>query len=980
MSSDLPPDEGRPSADAPDATTSSRAKGVKVLAVLAGLVLAILIATAVWTESLWFDSLGYGSQWWVRIRTELMLFVVGLVLLALPLAASLVIPYRARPMVWPSSPGERALAQYRQVIDPARRHVVIGLPLLFGIMGGLAAAAQWEPYLLWRNGQGTGVKDPHFGNDVGYYLFDLPWYSFVVGYLTVVAIACLVAAAFAHYVYGGLQPSGRGGSTKTAFLHLGIIGAVLALLRGISYLLDAHATTTQETEVLTGVGYTAAHATIPAKYILAVAAAICAGLFLAAIRTRSWRLPIIGVATLLGLSLIVGAIYPALVETYKVAPSRSSLEQPYLQENINFTRSAYGVADVEPQPYDAVSEISPGQLREDARTIPGIRLLDPNVTGPTFKQLQAQQPYYSFAEDLDVDRYTIDGRSTDTVVGARELDLGRVPADRRDWVNDHTVYTHGYGLVAAKGSEVSSGGTPAWFDLQQVAEHEPRIYFGERMTHFSIVGAADGAPPREVDQPTGGTESRYTYTGTGGVSIGSPLRQVAYAIARRDIKFVLSDAVGSQSRLLEHRTPKERVARVAPWLTLDNDPYPTVVDGRIQWVVDGYTTSRTYPYSSRFSVSGVQEGTVSSIETQRRAALVSDRVNYMRNSVKATVDAYDGTVKLYRWDESDPVVAAWDKAFPGLITPRSEISGELMSHLRYPEDLFRMQRAVLADYHVTSARDFRAGQDRWRVPNDPTVLADKKVAQPPYYLTMAMPGQGSPSWSLTSTYIPNGDREVMAGYLAVDADAGSTKGEPADGYGQLRMLAVPRSTTVPGPGQVQNDIASSSVKGADTDQTLTDYLNNNNRGSSRVLLGNQMTLPVGDGFLHVEPVYLAGTTENSYPSMRVVIVSFGGRYAWARTLETALDELFGGDAGVGTGDRGGSTPPPTQEPTGPLTASERALREAISDMEAAYDKGQAALKEGDLEGYARAQKELRAALTEAAKHQPGGGSVDLDGQ
>ena len=446
--------------------------------------------------------------------------------------------------------------EYRQVIDPARKHLAIGLPTLFGIMGGLAAAAQWEPFLLWRNGQSTGTTDPHFGNDVGYYLFDLPWYSFVVGYLTVVAIACLVAAAFAHYVYGGLQPSGRGGSTKTAFLHLGIIGAVLALLRGISYLLDAHATTTQETEVLTGVCYTAAHATIPAKYILAVAAAICAGLLLASIRTRSWRLPIIGVATLLGLSLIVGAIYPALVETYKVAPSRSSLEQPYLQENINFTRSAYGVADVEPQPYDAVSEISPGQLREDARTIPGIRLLDPNVTGPTFKQLQAQQPYYSFAEDLDVDRYTIDGRSTDTVVGARELDLGRVPADRRDWVNDHTVYTHGYGLVAAKGSEVSSGGTPAWFDLQQFAEHEPRIYFGERMTHFSIVGAADGAPPREVDQPTGGTESRYTYTGTGGVSIGSPLRQVAYAIARRDIKFVLSDAVGSQSRLLEHRTPK----------------------------------------------------------------------------------------------------------------------------------------------------------------------------------------------------------------------------------------------------------------------------------------------------------------------------------------------------------------------------------------------------------------------------------------
>ena len=977
MSSDLPPDEGRTDATRPEPDASrTRTRGLRILGVLAGIIIAVLVATSIWTEALWFDALGYGSQWWVRIRTELLLFVAGALLLAVPLAASMVIPFRTRPALWPSSPGERALAQYRQVIDPARKHLAIGLPTLFGIMGGLAAAAQWEPFLLWRNGQATGTKDPHFGNDVGYYLFDLPWYSFVVGYLTVVAVACLIAAAFAHYVYGGLQPPGRAPSTRAAFLHLGIIGAVLVLLRGVSYILDAHALTTNETEVLTGIGYTAAHAIIPVKYILAVAAVICAGLFLASVRTRSWRLPVIGVATLLGLSFIVGNIYPALVETYKVTPSRSSLEQPYLQENIDFTREAYGVAAVEPQPYDAVSEISAGQLREDARTIPGIRLLDPNVTGPTFKQLQAQQPYYSFPDDLDVDRYDIDGRSTDTVVGARELDLSRVPADRRDWVNDHTVYTHGYGLVAAKGSEVSSGGTPAWFDLQQVAEHEPRIYFGERMRHFSIVGAADGAAPREVDQPTGGTESRYTYEGEGGVSIGSPLRQLAYAITHRDVKFVLSDAVGPQSRLLEHRTPRERVARVAPWLTLDHDPYPTVVDGRILWVVDGYTTSRTYPYSSRFSVSGVQEGTVSSIETQRRAAINADRVNYMRNSVKATVDAYDGTVTLYKWDEEDPVVAAWDQAFPDLITPRSEISGELMKHLRYPEDLFRMQRAVLADYHVTSARDFRAGQDRWRVPNDPTVLADKKVAQPPYYLTMAMPGQTAPTWSLTSTYIPNGDREVMAGYLAVDADAGEKAGEPAEGYGQLRMLAVPRSTTVPGPGQVQNDIASSSVKGADTDQTLTDYLNNNNRGSSRVLLGNQMTLPVGDGFLHVEPVYLAGTTDNSYPSMRVVIVSFGGRYAWARTLEGALDELFGGDAGVGSGT--GGTRPPTQEPTGPLTGQERALREAISDMEAAYDKGQEALKEGDLEAYGQAQKELREALTEAARNQPGGGSVTLE--
>ncbi|WP_236572109.1 UPF0182 family protein [Janibacter melonis] len=986
MSTQQPPEDG----DAPTgreggaaaAPSSMRTRGLRVLAVLAALVVAVLVITSIWTEALWFDALGYSGEWWSRIRTQTLLFVLGGLLIALPLAASLVIPFRSRPMSWPTSPGEQALSQYRQVIAPLRRHIAIGVPLLFGLMGGLTAAGQWQQWLLWRNGAATGVTDPQFGRDLAYYLFGLPFYSFVVGYLTVVAICCLVAAAFAHYIYGGLQPPGRGRSTRAAFLHLAVVGAVLALLRGVSYVLDAHSLTTHETSVLTGVGYTDANAVIPAKYILAVAAVICAGLFFAAVRSRSWRLPVIGVATLVGLSIIVGNIYPALVETYRVTPSRSSLEQPYLQHNIDSTRAAYDVAGVETEEYDAVSEISAGQLRQDAATIPGIRLLDPNVAAPTFQQLQAQQPYYSFPEDLDVDRYDIDGESTDTVVGARELDLSKLPADRRDWVNDHTVYTHGYGLVAAKGSEVSGSGTPAWFDLSEVEEYEPRIYFGERMTQFSIVGGDEGAPAREVDRPSGGEEGRYTYTGDGGVSIGSPLRQAAFAITHRDLKFVLSDAVGSQSRLLEHRTPKERVARVAPWLTLDNDPYPTVVDGRIQWVVDGYTTSRTYPYASRFSVSGVQEGTVSSVETQRAAAINADRINYMRNSVKATVDAYDGTVTLYRWDEQDPVASAWDKAFPGLMKPRSEISGDLMSHLRYPEDLFRMQRAVLAEYHVTSAGDFRAGQDRWRVPSDPTVLAEKKVAQPPYFLTMAMPSQQEASWSLTSTYIPNGDRDVMAGYLAVDSDAGDIAGKPASGYGQLRMLAVPRSTTVPGPGQVQNDIASSSVKGADTDQTLTDYLNNNNRGSSKVLLGNQMTLPVGEGFLHVEPVYLSGTNENSYPSMRVVIVSFGGRIAWARTLEGALDQLFEGDSGADApsgGDDGGTQPPKgEQEPTGPLTSKERALRAAIEDMQGAYQRGQEALKKGDLEAYGKAQADLRKALTEAARNQPGGGSATLD--
>lgn len=969
-----PRDEGPPSRRVP------RGRVGKVAFVVAAVLLLLSLAASLWTESLWFSSLGYSDMWWTRLRTQVLLFVLGGLITALPIGLSLWLAHRTRPMSVPMTPGEQALAQYRRAIEPFRKVAAIALPAVLGVLGGLAAAGQWQTWLLWRNGSSTGTTDAEFGRDISYYLFALPWWSFVVGFLTVAALGALFAAVFTHYVYGGIVPPGRGRSTRVAFLHLAVIAAVLALLRAWSYVLSAHSLTTQENEVLTGVGYTGAHALVPTKYILAVAAAMCAGLFLASVRSRSWRLPLIAVATLVVLSVVVGSIYPALVETYKVSPSRNSLEEPYLQRNIDATRAAHGVTGVKTDSYDAVSDVESGQLREDAASIPGIRLLDPAVVSTAYQELQAQQPYYTFQDELDVDRYDIDGETVDVVVGARELDLDKVPADRRDWVNDHTVYTHGYGLVMARGTQARAG-NPQWITPEdELGEYEPRIYFGEEMDHFSIVGQGDTTTPREIDQPTGGEESRYTYQGEGGVAIGSRMRQAAYAVTHRDLKFLLSDAVGSDSRLLEHRTPSERVRRVAPWLTLDDDVYPTVVDGRIQWVVDGYTTSQNYPYSTAFSMSGVQSGQVSSVQTQQASSLVGDRINYMRNSVKATVDAYDGTVKLYTWDESDPIVSAWDKAFPGLLTPKEEISGDLMSHLRYPEDLFRMQRAVLADYHVTSAADFRAGQDRWRVPDDPS-RGNDGVAQPPYFLSLAMPDQEQPAWSLTSTYIPRGTRNVMAGYLAVDADAGSVKGTPASDYGQLRLLSVPRNTTVPGVGQVQNDIVSSNATSGDGSQTLTDYLNNANRGGSQVSYGNQLALPVGEGFLHVEPIYLSSASGTSYPQLRIVIVTFGGKVAWAQDLETALDELFGGDAGVtAEGKPSGEPTKKPEEPDEPknLSADDKKLRQAIAGMQKAYKDGQDALKKGDFAAYDEAQKELKKQLEEAAKVQPGGGSADLD--
>ncbi|WP_370893590.1 UPF0182 family protein [Janibacter sp. GXQ6167] len=982
---DEPPEQPRERDPKEPPPSRRQRRAFIALGILAAAVVLTTIGAGVWTDRLWFDSLGQGSVWWTRVRTQLLLFVLGFLIIAVPVAASLIVPVRYRPDHAALTPGEQALAQYRAALAPYQRAIVISVPTVLGILGGIAAGGQWQRYLMWRNSTPFGTKDPHFNRDVSYYIFDLPWLGFVVGFLTVAAIASLLAAAFTHYVYGGLRPPTRGRSTRAAFVHLAIIGAVLVLLRGYGDILEAHALTTSEGAVLTGVNYTGAHAVIPAKYTLAVAAVLCAGLFAIAARTLSWRLPIIGVATLVVLSILAGSIYPALVETYKVAPSRASLEQPYLQRTIDATRAAHGVADVEATSYNATSTPARGQLSGDADTIPGIRLLDPAVVSPTYRQDEAKERFYTFPNDLDVDRYRINDEVVDTVVGARELDLSLVPADRRDWVNDHTVFTHGFGLVAARGNTIDRNGKPAWIDLsKEVGEYEPRIYFGERTNHYVIVGAAEGAAPREVDTP-GGNEARYTYTGDGGVSLASPLRRAAFALSHRDIKLLLSDGVNENSRILEHRTPLERVNRVAPWLTLDSDPYPTIVDGRIVWVVDGFTTSSAYPYSTLFSLSGVRDGTFTPTNSPRDAVGRGERLNYMRNSVKATVDAYDGSVTLYRWDDQDPILKTWEKAFPGLIRPTSEISSELMSHLRYPEDLFRMQRTVLADYHVTDAADFRAGQDRWRVPADPTVEGEDKPAQPPYYLTMAMPDQEAPSWSLTSTYIPNGDRDVMAGFLAVDADAGDKAGEPAPGYGSLRMLAVPRSTSVYGPGQVQNNINASSARSADPDTglSLTEFFNINRRGSSKVTLGNLLTLPVGEGFLHVEPIYLSTSAgQSSFPLMRAVVVTFGTRVAWARDLDTALNQLFDGESGAKADDTKAGGPPtepaaPSESDTTELTDRGKALDEAIKEARDAYAEGQEALKSGNFAAYDEAQKKLKAAIDKAAENQPGGGSIDL---
>lgn len=969
------PDEGAPRPGGADtgggrpATGRRRGPLVPTLLVLAGLAVVVGLVADLSTDVWWYESVGFRGVFVTELTTKTVIFAVAGLITAGAVAASLVIAYRTRPIYVPVTPAQQVLEQYRQAIEPLRRIALVVIPVVLGLLAGSGSMGAWRTYLLWANGGDFGTKDPQFGLDVGFFVFTLPWLDFLVSFVTVVLVLAFLAAAFTHYVYGGLQLPGRGPSTRAAYVHLGVLGALIALTRAASYWLDRYSLSTQKGGLITGITYTDANAVLPAKAILAVAAVMCAGFFLAAIWSRSWRLPITGVALLVVTAVVVGAIYPALIQSLKVGPSEKSLEAMYIGRNIKATSAAFGLDRVE-RIQNSVPETAPPTptLRAAAEDIPGVRIIDPNVVAPTFRQLEGQRDYYAFPDTLDVDRYTVDKRVEDAVVAVREISLDGLPDNQRNWINDHTVFTHGYGFYAAYGNQRTTEGDPVFFEgggRSTLGTYEPRIYFGELSPTYSVVGAEKGAAPREFDYP-GGSEGdvavQNTYSGGGGVSIGSFVRRVAYAIKYREPNFLLSDAVNGQSRILDHRTPKERVARVAPWLQLDGNAYPAVVDGRVQWIVDGFTTSASYPNSRLVDLA---EATSDSVA--RRSNVVQVRtgeINYIRNAVKATVDAEDGSIRLYGWDVNDPILKAWSKAFPGSVRPLSDISGSLMSHIRYPQDLIKVQRDLLNEYHVTDPGTFYSGSDKWRVPRDPSVAGQD---QPVLFQSIALPGEKSASFSITTSFVPASNneagREILRGLLAVNADAGDQAGKPAESFGTLRLLEF-GAAQPPGPGQVRNQIQNSTSRSQNPAEplNLAQYITNNSGSGKQLTFGNLLTFPLAGRTFYVQPIYVqASGGSGSFPQNKITVALYGTNVAWGDTLEQAITGLFG----EGSGGGGGDTPTTPTEPSAPTTSLEQQLSVAIGEIQSAYSAGQQALSKGDFAAYGEAQKALGDAIAKA---------------
>ncbi len=994
---------------------------IVVLAIAAIFALARFI-----TDCMWYSQLGFESVIWIQLGAKIGVWVLYAILMSAFGYLSAALAIKARP----SNADGTYIRIKGNVIDLKQGissklalHVAGIFSLIVGAVFGFKFYNHWAQILLMFNAQPFGIKDPQFGIDNGFYVFVLPGLRLFISAFVLLLVISLVFSIVTHVLMGAIRFSmpidGKGilSITKRARRQISIWFMLVILTWALQQILDMFALVTLDGSRITGGSYTDMNAGVPGSIAMAVITVLVGSIIAfwfmkshalsveAPISVRfktaikAWKTPIIALAFMIVCSMVISLGWPALVQRFKVAPNAQELEATYIQRNIDATKFAYGLNNVKKESYNATSKGKSGALSKEAESTAQIRLLDPQVTSPTFRQLQQSKQYYTFADTLSVDKYDIDGVSQDTVIAARELDLAG--NDNRNWVNDHTVYTHGYGIVAAYGNKVTSDGQPQFMEygipaqgkLTKSQKYEPRIYFSPNAPEYSIVGSPKGTAPWEFDYPTGSQGALTTFKGNGGPSVGNLFSKLLHAIRFGSDQILFSDRVTAESQILYDRDPKTRVSKVAPYLTLDGRVYPAVVDGRVKWIVDGYTTSDSYPYSQMTDFGKVTQDSTTTTSHSIKG-LTNQRANYIRNSVKATVDAYDGSVDLYVWDTKDPVIKAWRSIFPGHYHDISKISGDLMKHLRYPESLFKVQRYLLAKYHVDTASQFFSGEDFWQTPVDPTESqkAQKEdILQPPYYLTLQTGDAKKPVFSLVSTYIPAGKstREILTGFLSVDSDAGDTPGKIGPNYGKLRLQELPKVSNVPGPGQAQNNF--------NANANVSKELNLLESGSTKVKRGNLLTLPLGGGLVYIEPVYVQSSGSTSYPLLKKVLVAFGDQVGFADTLDEALNQVFGGNSGALAGDasnnsssnnaaesneskdaaskEGASKEGTARENESKNSEKSNSMsqkaKEALKRAAQALKDSDSAMRAGNWEAYGKAQKELSDAINEAMKEESG---------
>ena len=882
-----------------------RLVGVAIVVVAA--VYAFLAFVSIRTNVLWFRSVHVDHVYGTILGAQILLFCVFGLLTTAAVAASLVLLIRRRPRFRPDPNRQKWRHRYNRYEARFRTWLIVVVALYLGVHTGSRATHRWQTYVMWRHSEPWHRTDPQFHRDLSYYVTVLPFHQMVVGYLSSIVVLCLVVTVIAGYLYGAcrIRSHGPGQRMTPAFkTQVSVLLGLFLLLKAASFWLGRYTLTTSNRGPVTGLSYTDVHAVLPGRTILVVVAVLCAALLFANIRLGRLRWMVVGVVGLYAASYVLGSLFPSLVHRYREQPSAATLDRSTIERNQAATLSAFGLdhrLTTREFGADSSSTTSAAAAQRSAQ----IRLLDPNQLTPTFNVKQELQAYYRFKSTLDIDHYPIQGHDQDVAIAVRELNLAGI--SRQTWANKHLVYTHGYGVVAAPTDQMDEKtGTPNFVNgglppQNQIPVDQPRIYFGQNSPAYSIVGQPKGSTQRlEFDYPsTSGSAAgaRTTYDGNGGVPIGSRFTRFLYAVKLHDPNIFFSSDINSGSQLLTVRNPRARVAKVAPWLTLDGDVYPAVVGGQVQWVVDGYTSSANYPDAQRVNL---RNATTSSLTKTGSTVVQPNRsVNYLRNSVKAVVDAYTGQVTLYEWNqdsEPDPLLQTWENAFPGLVKPQSDIPADLLPHLRYPQDLFNVQRLLLTQYHVTDPVDFYSGSAFWKVPSDPTVAATKGFnsgstggggggpTMPSAYMSLAPTGSGSQVYSLSTPMVTLNAR-ALTGFLSVNST-------PGPDYGRFTLLQFPSGQQFESPAQVQNDIES--------DTAIAEALTLQRSGNSRVVLGNLLTVPLAGKVLYVEPVYTQAQGGSSFPILRHVIAVYGdGQPAFQSTLKAALRQAIANDAAAG---------------------------------------------------------------------------------
>ncbi len=870
------------------ANTGNDRRGLSFLVFVGIIGFSIARAVATFfTNYLWFDAVDLNSVWLKILITKSALVAATSLLAFAFIFINLKLAVRATPVmdIFESFDSQDPLSRFREFVNERflkyRLWGAIGLSIFLG-----AGASQlWEQVLLFINQKDFGVLDPVFQNDVSSYVFGLPLYRLFVswGFQLVIFTSFIIVLFFIATGALQLRPGKLPEVSSGAKAHLSVLLAFVAVLKAFAYRLDSMELLYSPRGKVFGASYTDVVAHLPALNLLILISLFGAVLLLVNIKRRGWLLPATAISLWLAVSIIVGGVVPAAIQRFRVLPDELNKELPYVENHINYTRLAYGLNNIEEKSFEASPNLSKDDINDNAQTVDNIRLWDPTVLAETYSQLQEIRAYYAL-DEVDVDRYKINGELTQVMVSARELDQTNLPAV--GWVNERLQYTHGYGVVFSPANNVASQGQPDFYvkgvpattTVTELEVEQPRIYFGEsaESVEYVVVNSLQ----EEVDYPlsTEGQSVAYTnYSGEGGVGIGSFFRRLGFALRYSELNLLISNQLSDDSKLVMERNVVSRVKKAAPFLYTDNDPYLALIDGNLFWIIDMYTVSDKYPYAQPADTRRINENSGLPLN-----------FNYLRNSVKAVVNAYDGTMNFYVVDESDPLISSYQDIFPNLFTPKSSMNNELLDHIRYPEDLFTIQSDMYRDYHMTDPRVFYADEDPWVIPSDSsttprvatlrgefTEIGFKPML--PYYLLMSLPGESDLSYLIFQPFNPE-NRPNMQSFLVADADP--------ENYGQLLDFRLPKGEFVDGPSQVATRI--------NQDPDISQIFTLLDQQGSSVIKGNLFVVPINQSILYYQPIYLQGE-QNPLPEFKFVVVVFQDRIIMEESLSEALDSIFGSE-------------------------------------------------------------------------------------